>query len=84
MRAIKGLLSGVGHVLARPILVWEAYRTALAMRRHGRLGPSGSYLRWRISTAYGVADHAVERDDLIAFLAWRRVMRAIADPIEAR
>ena len=62
----------------RPILLWEAVRAALAMRRrHGAL-PSGAYLEWRMHTAYGKAMTEPRPEDLASYLSWRRRMRAIS------
>jgi hypothetical protein len=68
----KGLLS----LAARPILIWEAFRAGLSMRRRGGLLPSRDYLDWRLHTAYG--DHGAEArpEDLATYLSWRRRMRA--------
>jgi hypothetical protein len=68
----KGLLS----LAARPILLLEAFRAGLSMRRRGGLLPSRDYLAWRLHTAYG--DHGTEArpEDLAAYLSWRRRMRA--------
>jgi hypothetical protein len=37
--------------------------------------PEPGYLRWRIATAYGSADHPVRPDDLVALLRWRAELR---------
>jgi hypothetical protein len=68
----KGLLS----LARRPILVWEALRAALAMRRRGGVLPSPDYLAWRLQTAYGDDGAEAHPGDLASYLAWRRRMRA--------
>jgi hypothetical protein len=68
----KGLLS----LAARPILLFEAFRAGLSMRRRGGLLPSGDYLAWRLHTAYGDNGAEARPEDLAAYLSWRRRMRA--------
>jgi hypothetical protein len=70
---------GLGKTLAalfvRPVLLWEALRSLVAVRAHGGLLPSDDYLHWRVHTAYGDAMSETTTDDLLKFLAWRRLMR---------
>lgn len=65
----------MGELTRRPIMAIEAVRAFFAMRRHGRLTPSRSYLDWRAFTAYGDHKAAYESEDLFHYLAWRRQMR---------
>jgi hypothetical protein len=67
---------GLRSLAARPILIWEAFRAGLSMRRRGGLLPSRDYVAWRMHTAYG--DHGAEArpEDLATYLSWRRRMRA--------
>ena len=67
----KGLLL----LASRPILLWEAVRAALSMRRRGGLLPSRDYLAWRLQTAYGDSAATADPGDLAAYLSWRRRMR---------
>ncbi|MGA7272583.1 MAG: hypothetical protein WB239_16035 [Acidimicrobiia bacterium] len=62
------------QVLRRPLLVWEAVRTAWAFRARRGLMPAPALLNWRLATAYGSAS-AAEAEDLVRFLAWRRSLR---------
>jgi hypothetical protein len=39
--------------------------------------PEPGYLRWRIATAYGSAEHPVRPDDLVAVLRWRAELRRV-------
>ena len=59
----------------RPILLWEALRMALALRKLGSLMPSSVYLDWRFHTAYGEGAPEALSEDLLGFLRWRRMMR---------
>ena len=71
-------LGGLLPELARhPALLWEAVRAWAAMRRHGRLLPSDSYLQWRLHTAYGDDIADVPGTDVVHYLAWRRDMRRL-------
>ena len=68
------------HVLyltARPVLLWEAVRTSLALRVRRGLVPSSEYLDWRFHTAYGQGMSATFARDLGDFLRWRRRMRRV-------
>ena len=67
----------IGALLRRPMLLVEAVRALLALRRRGGPGPSPAYLRWRTVTAYG-SDAVIPNGDLAEFLAWRKRMRALA------
>lgn len=64
-------------LLRRPVLLVEALRTSLAMRRKGGFGPARPYLSWRSVTAYGDDMTTVGAQDLLNYLSWRREMRAI-------
>lgn len=68
--AIRGLLR-------RPLLLMEAMRSWLAMRRRGGLGLASPYLSWRTLTAYGDQTTTIGAQDLLRYLAWRREMRLI-------
>jgi hypothetical protein len=61
----------------RPLLLLEALRTWLAMRRVGGMGLSMAYLGWRALTAYGYYSTTLSAQDLLEYLYWRRGMRAI-------
>ena len=80
-RSVKsgpGLGRGLFALAGRPILLWEAMRAAVAMRRrHGAL-PSRVYLDWRMHTAYGQGTREPRPEDLASYLSWRRRMRAIS------
>jgi hypothetical protein len=67
----------IGALLRRPMLLVEAVRALLALRRHGGPGSSTAYLHWRTVTAYG-SDAAFPSRDLLEFLAWRKRMRSLA------
>ena len=62
----------------RPILLWEAVRAAIAMRRRHGAFPSDAYLGWRMHTAYGQSAAEPRPEDLASYLSWRRRMRAIS------
>lgn len=74
MRNRLGLVLILGALARRPLLWIEAIRVLAATRRRGRPWPSMAYLRWRSLTAYGEVT-AIPADDVVAFLAWRRIMR---------
>jgi hypothetical protein len=38
--------------------------------------PSGEYLRFRMVTQYGAADHRPEAGDVVSYLAWCKQFRA--------
>jgi hypothetical protein len=73
----------VRAVVTHPGLWAEAFRTWLAMSRPGWWRrfpflpwPDRGYVRWRIATAYGTPAAPVRPADVVAFLEWRRRMRA--------
>jgi hypothetical protein len=68
----KSLLGLAG----RPILLWEALRAGMSMRRRGGVLPSDDYLAWRLQTAYGDKAASADSEDLATYLSWRRRMRA--------
>ena len=65
------------YLIRRPVLLWEAMRASLAMRRRGGLMPSEAYLAWRIYTAYGKDIPSARPADLFHYLRWRRRMRRL-------
>lgn len=67
----------VSALFRRPLLLLEALRTWLAMRRAGGMGSSKAYLGWRAVTAYGDDSTTLSAQDLLDYLHWRRGMRAI-------
>lgn len=64
-------------LVRRPLLLFEAMRTSIAMRRKGGFGPARPYLSWRRVTAYGDDMTTISAHDLLNYLSWRREMRAI-------
>jgi hypothetical protein len=64
-------------LLRHPVLLLEAVRTRLALRRIGGLGIAQSYLAWRGFTAYGDQATTMSAHDLLYYLSWRREMRTI-------
>lgn len=64
-------------LVRRPLLLFEAMRTSLAMRRKGGFGLAGPYLTWRRVTAYGDDVTTASAHDMLDYLSWRREMRAI-------
>lgn len=77
MRAGPGIGRGVLRLAGRPVLLWEALRAGVAMRRHRGLLPSSDYITWRVHTAYGDDMSETRHEDLASYLRWRRMMRAI-------
>jgi hypothetical protein len=65
------------RLLLHPVLLGEAVRSWLAMRRRGGWGVASPYMSWRTLTAYGDYATTVSAQDLLSFLAWRREMRSI-------
>jgi len=63
---------------SRPVLLWEALRAGVAMRRRHGLLPSSDYMVWRMYTAYGTGMAEPRPEDLASYLTWRRKMRAIS------
>ena len=70
-------------VMRQPRLWPEAVRAASALARDGWWRrppflpvPNRAYMRWRVATAYGSADHAIDPDDLVAYLEWRKRQRS--------
>jgi hypothetical protein len=69
-------------IAARPALWWTA---VVQLRRLSPRGwwrrwppvprPDRAYLRFRIQTMWGDADHEPEANDLVAYLQWCRSMR---------
>lgn len=78
MTARLGLGGHLKALIREPLLLWEAIRAALAMRRLGRLLPSSSYLDWRTHTAYGDPKASVASIDMVHYLRWRRDMRRMS------
>jgi hypothetical protein len=76
-RSGPGLGRGLLMLAGRPVLLWEAVRAGVAMRRRHAAFPSSHYLAWRLDTAYG---HGAEArpEDLASYLSWRRRMRALS------
>lgn len=64
-------------LVQHPLLLFEAVRASLAMRRKGGFGLAGPYLTWRRVTAYGDNTTTVSAHDMLDYLSWRREMRAI-------
>lgn len=69
-------------ILRHPPLWGEALRSWVAFTPSGWWKrapflpiPRRAYVRWRLQTAYGTADHAPEPNDVIRFLEWRRDQR---------
>ncbi len=80
-RMISNRLGLGRHALVlarRPVLLWEAVRAGFALRSHRGLRPSSDYLNWRVHTAYGDSMSQPTSEDLVAYLAWRRLMRRVA------
>jgi hypothetical protein len=73
---------GLGKILltlvTRPVLLWEALRVSVAMRRHRGFLPSSEYIAWRIHTAYGDGMSETRQEDLASYLMWRRRMRGLS------
>ncbi|NNF65404.1 MAG: hypothetical protein HKN07_14250 [Acidimicrobiia bacterium] len=72
----------VGTLLRRPRLWLEAVRYALSASPRGwwRRRPflptlDRAYAEWRVATAYGSADQAIDPHDLVSFLEWRARQR---------
>jgi hypothetical protein len=67
--------SSLSSLTRRPMLAAESVRALLSVRRRGRPWPSRDYIGWRMHTAYGDGDSALDRQDFIHYLEWRRRMR---------
>jgi hypothetical protein len=66
-------------VLRRPDLWWTALRQARRMARRGWWKrapflplPDREYLRFRLETQYGDANHPPEPEDVVTYLEWCR------------
>jgi hypothetical protein len=70
-------------LLKHPVLLLEAVRTWLAVRRTGGLGIAQHYLAWRRFTAYGDYVTTMGAHDLLYYLSWRREMRTIRKWVRA-
>ena len=77
-----GAIGPVMAVVRRPRLWGEALRSVLALAPDGWWRrrpfvpiPEPAYLAWRTATAYGSADAAMDPDDVVAYLEWRRTYR---------
>ena len=71
--------SAVIAVLVRPWLWPTAVGAMVAMAPRGWWKrppflpiPDGEVVRWRVTTAYGQPDMALESDDVLSYLRWRR------------
>jgi hypothetical protein len=40
--------------------------------------PPGDYVRFRLQTQYGVVDHRIEAVDVLNYLSWCKLHRALA------
>ena len=72
-------------VAARPRLWFTAlrqYRAALPRRWWARRPflpiPPGDYVRFRLVTQYGSADHRIEAADVLNYLSWCKLHRTVA------
>jgi hypothetical protein len=74
----RGLVRDLLTLVARPVLLWEALRVSVAMRRHRGFLPSSEYIAWRFHTAYGDGMSETRQEDLASYLSWRRRMRALS------
>lgn len=74
----RGLVKGMLPLITRPVLLWEALRVSVAMRRHRGFLPSSEYIAWRFHTAYGYGMSETRQEDLASYLLWRRRMRALS------
>ena len=71
--------SAVIAVLVRPWLWPTAVGAMVALAPRGWWKrppflpiPDGEVVRWRVTTAYGQPDMALESDDVLSYLRWRR------------
>ena len=74
----------IRSLIRHPTLAAEAVRASWALAPRGWWRqppflpvPDRGYVRWRVETAYGSTDAAVEVEDLLHYLAWRRAQRRI-------
>ncbi|MDP9463178.1 MAG: hypothetical protein M3P52_01030 [Actinomycetota bacterium] len=72
-------------VATRPWLWMTAlrqYRAGLPRRWWARRPflpiPPGDYVRFRLQTQYGAADHRIEAVDVLNYLSWCKLHRAVA------
>jgi hypothetical protein len=79
MSSVTWGLRAIAVVVRHPSLWWIALRQArrLAPPRWWRRPPflplpDREYLRFRMVTQYGDADHAPEPEDLVSYLRWCR------------
>jgi hypothetical protein len=79
-RSWSGLLAAlVGRALLSPQLAVDLLRTGWAFRRREWWRrapflpvPDGTYLRWRMYTAYGDESAIPPTEDVVRFARWRR------------
>jgi hypothetical protein len=76
MQSGPGLGRSLLSLAGRPMLLWEALRAGVSMRRRGGVLPSNDYVAWRLQTAYGDDAAPAKSEDLASYLSWRRRMRA--------
>lgn len=67
--------SSLSSLMRRPWLAAESVRALMSVRRRARPWPSREYLGWRLHTAYGDGESALDATDFIHYLEWRRRMR---------
>jgi hypothetical protein len=72
-------------VFTRPSLyftAWRQYRATLPSRWWARRPhlpiPPAEYIRFRLVTQYGSADHHIEAADVLNYLSWCKLHRAVA------
>ncbi len=63
----------VGLAVAREPRLWPtAVRQLARLRAPGHLGPSPSYLAFRLVTQYGGAGRGADPQDVVSYLRWCR------------
>jgi hypothetical protein len=60
---------------------WRQYRSTVPRRWWGRRPflpvPASDYMRFRLQTQYGSADHRIEAADVLNYLSWCKLHRQV-------
>lgn len=74
-----------GSVVTNPrlwVTAWRQYRLSLPRRWWARRPflplPPGDYVRFRLQTQYGTADHRIAAVDVLNYLSWCKLHRSLA------
>ena len=81
----SAMLRCAASVVTHPALwltAWHQYRVSLPRRWWSRRPflpvPPADYIRFRLQTQYGSAEHRIEAADVLNYLSWCKLHRSLA------